>query len=476
MTQPPQRPGRASQPNRPHRPGRVGRIVRRTLAGLLALVLVALVGGYWYARPLLLTGTGYAAHNACAITFLTGRANPDTDLPPNPLVPHLSTNITKDGPDGQFASSSVRGLLAEQQAWFTPGVGCTVASSKPELGTITPVPVGKNPLTNAGTPTMDPAVEKLVARAFGDDLSPADKKALGTRAVVVLRDGQLVAERYGDGFDAKTPQLGWSLTKSVASLMAGRLAKEGKLSVTEDHLRPEWTDNRAKITIDDLMRMTSGLDWDETYDLGTTITRMLYLEPDMESYVAGLPATHEPGTFQEYSSGSTNVLCGLIQQRAGHEKDAPADFPRTLLFEPLGLSSAVMEADAAGNPVCSSYMWATPRDWAAVGQFALANGSWDGQQLLPEDWMAQTTTIVPVKETDDPGYAAGWRANTLPDGTLLHAELPKDAYLGQGHDGQRIIVVPSEKLVVVRMGFSPGVDDLRVNTFVHDLIAMPRGG
>ena len=461
----------------PPRPRRRRRIVGRVLAGLLALVLVALVGGYWYARPLLLTGTGYAAHNACAVEFVTGRTDPQSDLPPNPLVPYLDTSTEKTGNDGGVASSSIKGLLSGQKAWFTPGLGCTVGDEPGSFGRVTGVTAGKNPYTSIAAPKPNATVDAAMARAFGDDLDEAGKKALGTRGIVVLRGGNLIGERYADGFDATTPQLGWSMTKSVAVLMAGRLAQEGKLKVTDDHLRPEWTDARADITIDHLMRMTSGLEWDETYDLGTPITRMLYLEPDMASYVGSLPQAHPAGRYQQYSSGSTNLLCSVIQERAGHAADAPADFPRTLLFQPLGLSSAVLEPDAAGLPVCSSYLWATPRDWAAIGQFALQDGTWGDTQLLPTDWMKQTTTVVPAADgTDDEGYAAGWRSNSLPDGSLVDKLLPADAYQAVGHDGQRIVVVPSANLVVVRLGFSPDAEDLRVNQLVNTLVSLPVGG
>lgn len=467
----------------PSRPRRRGRLVRRILGGLLVLVVLALVGGYWYARPLLLTATGYAAHNACAVTFVAGRTDPAADLPPNPLVPYLRTSVDKLGSatgeaatDGGVASTTILGVLAEQKAWYTPGLGCTLGRERGEYGNVTEVAAGANPVTDAPVPTMDADVAAAVGTAFGDDLDASGQKALGTRGIVVLRGGHLVAERYADGFDARTPQLGWSMTKSVASLLAGRLAQEGKVSLDDDGLRPEWTDGRKDITLDDLLRMTSGLEWDETYDLGTPITRMLYLEPSMAGYVAGLPQEHRAGTTQEYSSGSTNLACAVLQDRDGHQSSAPADFPRRLLFEPLGLTSAVLEPDSTGLPVCSSYLWATPRDWATIGQFALQEGHWDGTQLLPEDWMTVTTTVTTVDSTDDPAYALGWRSNTLPDGALLEPSLPADAYWAQGHDGQRLVIVPSAELVVARLGFSPDAEDLRVNQLVATLVGLPRGG
>ncbi len=266
-----------------------------------------------------------------------------------------------------------------------------------------------------------------------------------------MKDGRLVAERYADGFDATTPQLGWSMSKSATDLMVGILVEQGVVSLDDDHLRPEWTDERADITVEQLLRMTSGLEWDETYDLGTPITRMLYLEEDMGGYVARQPLAHEPGTVQQYSSGSTTVLCSILTERTG----LGADLPRQVLLGPLGLSSAVFEPDATGTPVCSSYLWASPRDWAALGQFALQNGEWNGEQLLPEDWMQRSLTVTDVEETDDPGYGMGWRVNVLPDGSLRWPGLPEDTFYASGHDGQRIIVVPSEGLVVVRLGFTP---------------------
>lgn len=432
------------------------KILRRVLLGLLVLVIVALVGGYWYARPLLLTGTGYAAHNDCAVTTLAGRTDPEADLPPNPLVPYLRSSR-----DGEAFTTRILGVLAAQTAWSTEGGGCTIADAAPDRPAVPPVPSTGNPFTAAATPTPEDAVNALVSAAFGDELPPAERTALGTRAVLVVKDGALAAERYADGFTKDTRQLGWSMTKSVANLMVGVFVKEGRVTLGQDHLFPEWTDERAKITLDDLARMTSGQHWDETYDLGTEITRMLYLEADMPGFVAAQPLAHPPGSYQMYSSGSTNLECAVLTKAAGG--DGPT-LARDSLFAPLGLSSAVMETDAKGNPVCSSYMWATPRDWAAVGQFALQNGQWNGAQLLPEGWMTESTTVKAVARTEEQGYAAGWWVNREADGSLVDGNLPADAYWASGHDGQRVFVVPSAGLVVVRLGFSPTVDsaDLRI--------------
>lgn len=428
------------------------RLLRRAVSvvALLAVVLIAaFTGVYLWQQPILLTGTGYAAHNACAVTEVAGRDDPATDLPENPLVPYLDVRGA-----GGPTTATLLGQLAHQRAWFTEGFGCTLADHRPELGEATPIEAGANPFTDAPAPDADPEIDAAIAAAFGDDLAEADRAALGTRGVVVVKDGALVGERYADGFDAETPQLGWSMTKSVTSLLTGVLVEQGVVALDDDRLRPEWTDGRADITVEDLLRQTSGLEWDETYDLGTPITRMLYLEEDMADYVASLPLEHDPGTVQEYSSGNTTLLCDILAERTG----LGADLPRQALLAPLGLSSAVIEPDASGTPVCSSYMWATPRDWAAIGWFALQDGVWGGERLLPEGWMAQSLTPTGAEETDDPGNAMSWRTNPLPDGSLRWPELPEDTFYASGHDGQKVIVVPSEGLVVVRMGFTPEAD------------------
>ena len=439
----------------------VGRIVRRVFLVLVLLLVVALVGGYWYARPLLLTGTGYAAHNACAVELLAGRDDPEDDLPDNPLVPYLRSSEEKSQVTG-----SILGFLAKQEAHYAEGYGCTLGAS-PELPAATEV----TPRTLETGPTgtdLEPALD----RAFGTDLPAGDRADLGTRAVVVLKDGKVVAERYADGFDADTRQLGWSMSKSVTNLMVGRLVAEGSLSVDDDDLREEWTDDRSTITIDELMRMTSGLEWDETYDLGTPITRMLYLEKDMGGYVASQPLAHDPGTHLQYSSGSTTLLCDILLDRTG----TGAELPGSLLFSPLGLGSAVIEPDGAGTPVCSSYMWATPRDWAAIGQLALDEGVVDGKSLLPDGWMDQATTPTEVEESEEEQpYGAGWWLNELPDGSAYDDRLPLDTYEALGHDGQSLAVIPSEDLVVLRMGFTPDTDlDDRFPQLVQDVVSKLR--
>ena len=225
------------------------------------------------------------------------------------------------------------------------------------------------------------------------------------------------------------------------------------MSLDDDHLRPEWEgDRRAEFQL-----LPAAWRGTRPTPSTTPITRMLYLEHDMGTYVASQDLAHDPGTYLQYSSGNTTLLCSILAERAG----LGPNLPRNLVFAPLGLSSAVLEPDAVGTPVCSSYMWATPRDWAAVGQFALSDGVWNGQRLLPGGWLVESTKAVGVNSFESAPYASGWWPNQASDGSLVEAGLPADAYFAEGHDGQWTIVVPSQHLVVVRLGFTPTRDDSR---------------
>lgn len=433
---------------------RRGRLWWKIPLALVLVLVVALVAVYWYLRPLLLTGTGYAAHNACAVTNISDRTDPSLDLPPNPLVPYLRTS-TGDG----SVTASVLGVFAAQTAWYTEGFGCTLADERPDLPEPAPV-TGTNALVTASEPTSVPeGVSAAVDAAL---------EAQGTRAVVVVSDGELVAERYADGFGAATPQLGWSMSKSVANLLVGRLVQTEGLDIHVTGLRPEWADDeRAQITADHLMRMTSGLTWDETYDLGTPITEMLYISEDMAGFVASQESESPVGEVLEYSTGSSNLLCSVVREQVR----ADANLARGLLLDPLGLDSAQWEPDATGTPVCGSYLWATPREWAAVGQFVLDDGVAGGERLLPEGWMDEATTPTGDFPGVDP-YGASWWLNEGVDGSLRFPDLPADTYWMSGHDGQWVFVVPSADVVVVRMGFSPnlGISELGVPDLVAGVL------
>ena len=221
------------------------------------------------------------------------------------------------------------------------------------------------------------------------------------------------------------------------------------MKLTDDHLRPEWTDDRATITIADLLAMKSGLAFNEDYGTVSDVSRMLFLQPDMAAYVANKPLKFKPGTHFSYSTGTATLLSRIWQDRLC---DKALAYPRTALFNPLGMSSAVLETDEAGTFVGGSYLYVSGRDWARFGLFLEQDGVWNGKRLLPEDFM----TLMRTSNGSKDGYsqAQTWLAGPQED-TIGEKHLPADTFWALGHDGQSIAVIPSQHLVVVRLGLTP---------------------
>ncbi len=209
---------------------------------------------------------------------------------------------------------------------------------------------------------------------------------------MVVDHGRIVAERYGAGFSAATPLLGWSMTKSVIAGLVGVLVKEGRLTLDQS---AGWAtpggDGRERIRIADLLSMSSGLRFNEGYGAVSDVTRMLYLQPDMSEFARAQPLVHPAGEFWSYSSGSANILSRIVQDAGG---GLGAGIAAEKLFKPLGMTSAIIETDEDGTLVGSSYMYATARDWARYGQFLLQDGVWRGQEMLPRGYVAMMASPV----------------------------------------------------------------------------------
>lgn len=420
--------------------------MRRSVLVLVVVLVAVLAGAAWYLSPIAPIATGYAAKTTCSGHFVSGRPAADVagDLPDNPLVPFLRTS-TDDS--GGTVTTTLLGLWGST-AWYTPGVGCTLATEDPEFPPHADAPSATSLPEQT---TANPLVAAALDDAFAEDLP--DGAAKNTRAVVVMQEGRIVAERYADGFDGRTALLGWSMGKSVANAIVGRLVHEGRLDLDQSDLRAEWSgDARADITLDQMLRMSSGLAFEEVYDPDTDATRMLFRPGDTAAYAASKPLVADPGTRWSYSSGTTNIICDVAAAAA--ESDGTV-LAREFVLDPLGMESAVMELDASGDPVCSSFMYATARDWARFGQWFLQDGVWQDERLLPEDWVEYSTT--PVELGTEQPYGAHWWLNEGPDGQLRMPDAPADAYWASGNEGQQVVVLPSQDMVVVRMGLTQDV-------------------
>ncbi|AZO12195.1 MULTISPECIES: serine hydrolase [unclassified Mesorhizobium] len=446
------------------------------LLGLAVLSVVAVAAWLYFAPPdLIRVGAGYSAKIVCSNVFIAGRdANDvlavDVQAPGHPLLKLMKVSVDKER---GLVSAGLLWVLGKSIAVERDGVGCasvpdgnTGKARQTSLRAARSAAVQLDALWPEGErvdASQNPEVSRIV-----DDQAMA---GAGMRALVVVKNGRIVAERYGDGFSAKTPLLGWSMTKTVNAAIVGTLVKDGKLALDNKDLFAGWkADGRAAISLSDLMAMSSGLEFNEDYGDVADVTRMLYLEPNMAGFAAAKPLTSEVGKAFSYSSGTSLILSRLWQDALGDKAKALA-WPRTALFEPLGMHSAVLETDEQGTFVGSSYLYATARDWARFGQFLLQGGVWNGTQILPAgfvDWMRQPASASKVY-----GKGQVWiegPGDEESPGAGIAAGLPNDTYWMEGHDGQTVAIIPSEQLVVVRLGLTPAKLGYRPQTMVAALV------
>ena len=293
-----------------------------------------------------------------------------------------------------------------------------------------------------------------VAALLDDAFSPAGVARLGeTLACVIVQGGRLRAERYAPGLGPEDTQPSWSKAKSITHALAGLLVGEGRLDLHAPLGAPEWSgpgDPRAAITLEQLLRMSSGLRFQEAYVPGepSDVIEMLWGagQDDVAAFAARFPLEHPPGTRWSYASGTTNIVARACGQAAGLSGPAFEAWMRERLFDPLGMRSAMPKFDRAGTFIGSSFCFCTPRDFARFGLLYLRDGVWEGRRLLPEGWVDHARTPTPQPpDTADFGYGAHWWLGMAGPGSLS----------ANGFDGQYTVLVPELDLVVVRHGRTP---------------------
>ena len=416
-------------------------------------------------------GTGIGAKLACSGRFISGQepGQIKSDLASYTPATHLLNVQYDEARKRTTVSLFGMGTVSAQ---YRPGIGCTLERGDtsaldqltvPDLAkTVGPWPAGEE------TPHLRSNLQQLSDTLLASD----NASALQTRALLVVHNGQLVAESYAADVGPKTPLLGWSMAKSLTGIMLGHLEMLGQLDVTESQLFTEWVgSDRDSITLEDMLQMSSGLDFSEIYAPGSDATRMLFTAYSASDVALSSQLIHPPGTHFYYSSGTTNILARLLTQRLGGPQ-AAVSFLHQHIFAPLGMRHAILELDPSGVFVGSSYIYASGRDWARLGQLMLAEGVLNGIRVVSADWVARAQQ--PNRSTNDPRYGYQFWLNGGGE-TLRWPDLPADAYAMNGNRAQSVVIVPSADAVLVRLGWSTDGYPMNKN-FAQLLAALGTGG
>ena len=443
--------------------------MKKVLRYVAIALLLAIVGGYVYLNRLLPIITGYAAKNLASAVFVSGREAKDVEeIDLNfSLIRYTSNTVDYDN-----KTVTSRFLWSKSTAAYREGYGVTL------LRGITAEELREQRFPKGVLSEGQGKQDSIAQLSLGDSalaerLAPIAKAFVGERAYkghpfafVVLHKGGVVAECYDKGIGRDTKLLSWSMAKSFANALIGLMVKDSLLDIHAPMDIPEWQgDGRKAITLHDLMQMQSGLEWNEDYGARSDVNIMLHCERDMGLYALSKPLEHKPGTYWQYSSGTTNIVMRYLRSRFPSE-EAFIGYMRSRLFDPLGIVRPVFEQDLSGTFVGSSYLYATARDFARFGQLYLDDGCVDSERILPKGWVGYTRR---------PAAASGkhYGAFFWLNGNGKFPDVPRDMFYCDGHDGQDIFIFPSHELVVVVLGFSPKPDNvIDFNALLRDILSL----
>lgn len=421
------------------------KIFKRILLLLVAVIILFMIINY----PKLNIVAGYSAKSMASSVYVANRTLQLTDSTDNNFDEVAWADDWIDESE-KSASASVFGLLT-RKAVYREGIGATLVTKDFDYTQPYLKPNRVFSTDSAAYPYGQGApIDSVFANIDYTQLNAAldqhFQPQYKTRGVLVLYKGHIVAERYADGFDKNSRFLGWSMTKSLMSTVYGILQHQGKIDVQSKAPITEWqNDDRKQITIHNLLQMNSGLEWDEAYDGISDVTKMLFLEKDMTQLQIDKPFVGKPNETWNYSSGTSNLLSGILRKTSSSYQEYLDVWYREFI-DKIGMNSMILETDMAGNYVGSSYSYATARDWAKFGWLYVQKGNWNGEQLFAPEWVDYVTTATP---SSNGKYGAQFWLN---DGTI--PDVPRSMFYANGHDGQRVYILPEQELVIVRVGLS----------------------
>lgn len=307
---------------------------------------------------------------------------------------------------------------------------------------------------------------RAIQYAFSITGKEKSRKGIRTDGLVVIKNGYLVYEKYTRGYTKNSVHLIWSITKSFINTLFGIAVHKKQISIDEpayNYLEALNTVGYKTMTIRHLLNMSSGLTALEGYEsipFKSTVITMLYKygRKDMGGYGASLKLRAKPGSYVYYSSCDSNILSKILRKKLGD--DIYEEYPWKELFQPLGMNNVTWEKDLSGTFVASSYLYMTPRDLAKLGFLYLNDGVWNDTRILSKGWVDFTRTPAPgyittpiYPEIQNNVYTAQWYTNTgVPERGFYPplADVPKNAFWGSGHWGQRLVVFPDQDMVIVR--------------------------
>ncbi len=449
----------------------------------LLVVVGAVVYGLHYLKRLGPLPSGYVSHAICSGVFIAGREFDDV-LAHDVL--EMQRSLTRTQLDGNVVTTTFGfwPVGYTSKTAYRPGLGC----ARLEDGSLEDLQgpaflerdVPEEPSQDYNWPdvVVDPegidtaALEAALDRAFSDDASNYEERQ-NTRAIVIFHKDRLIAERYADGFGPEVPLNSWSMTKSATSALVGILVGKGQIDLAAPSGLEGWSnpgDLRSQVTVEHLLQMTSGLEFNEGYenDPISDVNYMLMKARDLPAFAAQYPVTAEPGTRWAYQTASP-VLLGRIIRNSFTSEEAYHHFPQRELFNKLGMRNAHYQMDGGGTYVGGAFLYATARDWARFGLLYLNDGVVNGERILPEGWVELSTTPTDAS-LKARAYAAQFWLNQESAERMM-PDVPRDAYAARGHYGQSTFIIPSRDLVVVRMGQSYSLDAWDMEQFLVDLLA-----
>ena len=407
--------------------------------------------------------TGYAAKSTASVVFMADRTLESAIAQDNNFEP-INTAKVEVNPSEKSATAKVFGLK-KRTAIYREGLGAVLINDDYDKNAAYLVPKRNKTSTNlpfpyGNSPQKDTVFKNINYKKLNTIVNKSFDSINKTRAVLVIYKDHIIAEKNAKGFDKNSLHLGWSMTKSITGTMYGILQKEGKLNVNDKAPIDAWkNDERSKITINDLLHMNSGLEWNEDYDHISDVTKMLFLESDMSKSQVEKPFVGKPNETWNYSSGTSNLLSGMLKKYFKTDQEY-LDFWYAALIDKIGMHSMIIEADLAGNYVGSSYGWATTRDWAKFGLLYLHKGNWNGEQIFEPSWADYVSTPT---NTSNGRYGAHFWLNA----GGYYPDAPKTMYSVNGYQGQRVFILPSKELVIVRMGLG----SMDFNNLVKEVVA-----